>query len=108
MQNIINLACKMHICPTSSDGIKWDGPIPRPLEPFRRIIMKRLCVLALALAALWPAVSEAAVKTETITYKVGDKTYKGFIAFDDASKEKRPGILVVHEFWGLNDYARKR
>ena len=47
------------------------------------------------------------VKTETITYKVGDKTYKGYLAYDDA-KEKRPGILVVHEFWGLNDYARKR
>jgi dienelactone hydrolase len=57
---------------------------------------------------LFPAVSWGALKTETITYKVGDKTYKGYLAFDDASKAKRPGILVVHEFWGLDSYARKR
>src|SRR5205823_11079387 len=37
-----------------------------------------------------------------------DKNYKGFLAFDDAIKTKRPGVLVVHEFWGLNDYAKKR
>ena len=69
--------------------------------------MKNFSLLALTLA-LCPATTWAAVKTETITYKVGDKTHKGFLAYDDASKDKRPGILVVHEFWGLNDYARDR
>ncbi|HZZ82002.1 MAG TPA: dienelactone hydrolase family protein, partial [Gemmataceae bacterium] len=58
--------------------------------------------------ALLPSLGSAAIKTETITYKVGDKSYKGFLAYDDASKEKRPGVLVVHEFWGLDDYAKKR
>lgn len=48
------------------------------------------------------------VKTETVTYKYGDQTFKGHLAFDDAAKGKRPGILVVHEWWGLNDYARQR
>jgi dienelactone hydrolase len=69
--------------------------------------MKILSLTLLALALL-PAMSWGAVKTETVEYKVGDKTYKGFIAYDDASQTKRPGILVVHEFWGLNEYARKR
>jgi dienelactone hydrolase len=50
----------------------------------------------------------AAVKTETVKYKVGDMVHIGFLAYDDASKEKRPGILVVHEFMGINDYARDR
>ena len=58
--------------------------------------------------AICHSTSWAAVKTETVTYQVGDKTFKGLLAYDDASKAKRPGILVVHEFWGLNDYARKR
>lgn len=58
--------------------------------------------------ALLPSLSSAAIKTETVTYKVGDKTYKGYLAYDDATKTKRPGILVVHEFWGLDDYAKKR
>ncbi|MBI1829848.1 MAG: dienelactone hydrolase family protein [Planctomycetes bacterium] len=64
---------------------------------------------ALIVMTLCPAASLAALKTETVTYKVGDKTYKGYIAFDDAfGAGKRPGVLVVHEFWGLNEYAKKR
>jgi dienelactone hydrolase len=33
---------------------------------------------------------------------------KGYLAWDDAFKERRPGILVVHEWWGYNTYVRKR
>jgi dienelactone hydrolase len=52
--------------------------------------------------------AEAAVKTETVSYKVGDKTFKGYLAWDDAASGKRPGVVVFPEWWGLNDYARKR
>jgi len=69
--------------------------------------MKSTALTVLAVA-ICPSLTWAAVKTETVTYKVGDKTFKGFLAYDDGVKDKRPGILVVHEFWGLNDYARKR
>jgi dienelactone hydrolase len=69
--------------------------------------MKKIALTLFALA-FYHSATEAAVKTETVTYKVGDKTYKGFLAFDDAIKGQRPGILVVHEFWGLDDYAKKR
>jgi dienelactone hydrolase len=69
--------------------------------------MKKLAFAVLAFAIV-PSISEAAIKTDTVTYKVGEKTYKGFLAYDDAVKTKRPGILVVHEFWGLDDYAKKR
>lgn len=64
--------------------------------------------LSLFAILLFHSATYGAVKTENITYKVGDKTYKGFLAYDDAEKAKRPGILVVHEFWGLDNYARKR
>ncbi len=57
---------------------------------------------------LIPASLEAAVKTAIVPYKVGDKTFKGYMAWDDAVAGKRPGVLVFPEWWGLNDYARKR
>jgi dienelactone hydrolase len=50
----------------------------------------------------------AEVKTKAITYMYDGTTFKGHLAWDDAAKGKRPGILVVHEFWGLDGYARKR
>ena len=68
--------------------------------------MLRTGLMLMALLAATPAF--AAVKTEVIEYKDGDKTLKGFLAYDDAIKEKRPGVLVVHEWWGLDDYARMR
>jgi dienelactone hydrolase len=52
--------------------------------------------------------AKADLQTKTITYKDGDVECKGFLAFDDAVSGPRPGLLVVHEIWGLNDYARGR
>ena len=48
------------------------------------------------------------IKEENITYKIGDATYNGFIAYDEKITGKRPAILVVHEWWGLNDYTKMR
>jgi len=53
-------------------------------------------------------VAHAAIRTETVEYKDGDVTLKGYLAYDDAGSAQRPGILVVHEWWGLNDYAKQR
>jgi len=50
----------------------------------------------------------AEVQTQEITYKVGNNEFTGYLAYDDAISGKRPGIIVVHEWWGHNDYARKR
>jgi dienelactone hydrolase len=52
--------------------------------------------------------ANAAVKHEEVTYTANDVTMKGYLAYDDAIKGKRPGVLVVHEWWGHNEYARKR
>jgi len=48
------------------------------------------------------------IQTEVVDYEVSGVTMKGYLAFDDTRTEKRPGILVVHEWWGHNEYARKR
>jgi len=64
-----------------------------------------LCFIGLMLAT---AVAQAAVQGREVSYSANGTTLKGYVAYDDALKGMRPGILVVHEWWGLNDYARKR
>lgn len=51
---------------------------------------------------------EAAVQSKTIAYQAGSAACQGYLAWDDSQTGKRPGVLVVHEWWGLNDYARRR
>jgi len=46
--------------------------------------------------------------TKEVNYSTDGTPLKGFIAYDSSFSGKRPGIIVVHEWWGLNDYARKR
>jgi dienelactone hydrolase len=50
--------------------------------------------------------AQAAVKEDPVTYKDGDTTMKGFVVYDDAGKGKRPGIIVVHEWWGITKHTR--
>lgn len=59
-----------------------------------------------ALLALSAAVAGAAIKEEPVTYREGDTTLKGFIVYDDAVKGRRPGIVVVHEWWGITKHTR--
>ncbi|HKQ32899.1 MAG TPA: dienelactone hydrolase family protein [Thermodesulfobacteriota bacterium] len=65
------------------------------------------CALVVFLAFL---TSQAFSKVvgETVEYKAGGTVLKGYLAYDDSVKGKRPGVLIVPEWWGLNDYAKKR
>lgn len=65
-------------------------------------------MLVLGLIVFSSLRSDAAVQTKTVNYKHGDLECRGFVAWDDAVEGKRPGVLVVHEWWGLDDYARQR
>jgi len=53
--------------------------------------------------------AQGAMVGKEVTYKADDIELKGYIAYDDDTMiGKRPGVIVVHEWWGLNDYARIR
>lgn len=69
--------------------------------------MKRRILLYITLM-LAATAANAALQEKEVSYEANGTKLKGYIAWDDAVQGKRPGILVVHEWWGLNDYARKR
>ena len=48
------------------------------------------------------------MKTETIEYKDGDVTLRGYLAYDETKSGKRPGILVMPEALGLGTHAKSR
>ena len=48
----------------------------------------------------------AAIVTKEVVYKVDTLTCKGFLAYDNALETRRPGVLVGHEWWGLNDFTK--
>jgi dienelactone hydrolase len=66
-----------------------------------------LPLLALSLVMIThPA--RAAIKTEMVEYKAGDTTLQGFLAYDDANTKPRPGVLLIHDWMGVGDYAESR
>ena len=71
--------------------------------------MKRLSIMVVAL--LITLVSNAAwgrVTGKEVEYRSGDAVLKGYLAENSKSKGKRPAVIVVHEWWGHDEYARKR
>jgi dienelactone hydrolase len=64
-----------------------------------------LCfIIGLAFAAG----AQAKLVTKSVSYEQGGVKLEGFLAYDDSVKGNRPGVLVVPEWWGLNDYAKNR
>src|ERR687889_649560 len=66
----------------------------------RTMIAVALCALVMAMNA------HAAIREEPVTYQDGITTLKSFIVYDDAVHGKRPGIVMVHEWWGITSHIR--
>lgn len=69
--------------------------------------MKTLFLLGAILLAC-SAFSEAALRTETVEYTHDGTVLEGYLAYNDSIAGRRPGVIVVHEWWGLNDYIKDR
>ncbi len=65
-----------------------------------------IAIVLISMIADSPAGAE--VYGKAVDYTDGGTVLKGYLAYDRSAKTKQPGILVVHEWWGHNEYARKR
>ena len=72
----------------------------------RLFVLLAACVLILGLGCTGGAGPE--ITGEDVEYSAQGMTMKGYLAYDENIQGPRPGVLVVHEWWGLNDYARMR
>jgi dienelactone hydrolase len=65
--------------------------------------MRRSTTAALSVLAT-VAAAHAEVKQQPVAYRDGETTMKGVIVYDDAAQGKRPGIVMVHEWWGITNH----
>ena len=73
-----------------------------------KTLLIKLAVFTLVLGIVSIATAEPKIVGKTVEYSAQGVVMKGYLAYNESIKGKRPGVLVVHEWWGLDDYARKR
>ncbi len=64
--------------------------------------------LVIAAWLLGSVTDAMALKGEELIYKANGIVLKGYMAYDDAVAGKRPGVLVVHDWWGVGEFVRDR
>lgn len=52
--------------------------------------------------------NEFKLKEEMVSYQLDSSNRNNFVVYDENRTGKRPAVLVIHEWWGLNDYAKMR
>jgi len=52
--------------------------------------------------------STVSIKTEAVSYPFNGQVSKGFIAYDETRKGKLPVVVIIPEWWGVNDYVKSR
>ncbi|MBP7558714.1 MAG: dienelactone hydrolase family protein [Chitinophagaceae bacterium] len=55
-----------------------------------------------------PTVTTPAIKEDNVSYTGGGISMNGFVVYDENKQGPRPAVIVIPEWWGLNDYAKSR
>lgn len=71
------------------------------------VIMRTILIASLILLLL-PSMAMSKIVTKTVEYSHEGTTFRGFLAYDGSVEDPRPGVLICPEWWGLNDYAKRR
>ena len=74
----------------------------------RHLILMKPHPILLSILLATAMNSHAAIKSEPVEYKQGDAALEGWLVYDDSAAGKRPGILVVHDWYGVGDYVKGR
>ncbi len=70
--------------------------------------MRALSGCTLLAATLIAPMAHAEIKTAAVEYRQGEALLEGFVAYDSSGPDRRPGILVVHDWMGVDSYAKRR
>jgi dienelactone hydrolase len=67
-----------------------------------------LPLLAILISLLYMLPAQAKIQTQTITYNQGSTVLEGYLAYDDNVRDRRPGVVIAHEWMGISDYEKRR
>ena len=73
-----------------------------------RIVISLVVIIALAFVIKGQVSANTNIQGNAVDYSSQGVVMKGYLVYDENIKGRRPGVLVVHEWWGHNEYARKR
>ncbi len=65
-------------------------------------------IMSFVLALLIAGSAQAKIVSKDVEYSLNDTKLKGTLVYDDAKKAPAPGVLIVPEWWGDNDYIKGR
>ena len=73
-----------------------------------KVWVSMLCVITLVVFVFTSSAQKQGIVAKNVTYKAAGTTMKGYMAYNSSTNNKRPAVLVVPEWWGLNDYPKMR
>ncbi|MCB1735880.1 MAG: dienelactone hydrolase family protein [Gammaproteobacteria bacterium] len=65
-------------------------------------------VVACLILVFGGVTAQAELEKQAVDFQIDGEPHQGYLVWDNAFEGKRPGVMVVHEWWGLNDYAKYR